>query len=377
MDEGDSRTRSRREVLAFAATATAGLAGCSALSTDGTDATTTPTTPPTNTQTPADVATESASAPYTDVYRETIPSVVFVRVYGSDGPLGQGSGFVHPDGRHVVTNQHVVAGADSVRVRFADGSWAEASVRGADVYSDLAVLRVETPDSATPLSLVDAEPAIGTQVVALGAPFSLGGSVSAGIVSGVDRSLPSQTGFSIPDAVQTDAAVNPGNSGGPLVSLDGRVVAVINSGQGENVNFGISAALTRRVVPALVESGEYEHPFMGVRLLDVTPAIAIANDLPEVTGIMVIDILPDGPAQGTLRGTDEGDTALGQSVPIGGDIILSLDGTPTPTQAALASYLATETSPGDVLETTILRDGERQTVSFELGVRPPPDSLSG
>jgi S1-C subfamily serine protease len=208
--------------------------------------------------------------------------------------------------------------------------------------------------------------------VALGAPFSFGGSVSAGIVSGVDRSLPSQTGFSIPDAIQTDAAVNPGNSGGPLVTLDGRVAAVINSGQGENVNFGISAALTRRVVPALVATGDYDHAYMGVRLVEVTPAVARANGLADARGILVADVLPNGPAAGTLRGSGGERTALGQRVPVGGDVILALDGRPTPTQAALASHLAIRTSPGDVLETRIVRDGEGRTVSFELGARPPP-----
>jgi S1-C subfamily serine protease len=311
---------------------------------------------------------------YTAVYRETIPSVVLVRVYGAGGPIGQGSGFVSPDGSHVVTNQHVVDGARSVRVRFQDGTWETARIRGTDVYSDLAVLATGTPAAVTALSLVDGEPPIGTEVVALGAPFSLGGSVSAGIVSGVDRSLPSQTGFRIPDAIQTDAAVNPGNSGGPLVSLDGRVVAVINSGQGENVNFGISAALTRRVVPALVDEGEYDHAFMGVRLIEVTPAIARANDLDAARGVLVADVLPDGPATGTLRGSDDEATALGQRVPVGGDVILALDGTPTPTRAALASYLAIRTSPGDRLAVTFLRDGRERRRSFELGPRPPPSS---
>jgi S1-C subfamily serine protease len=298
---------------------------------------------------------------YTAVYEETIPSVVLVRVYGPGGPLGQGSGFVFPDGSHVVTNQHVVDGGRTVRVRFHDGTWAEAELRGTDVYSDLAVLRVDAPETAPPLALVDREPPIGTQVVALGAPFSLGGSVSAGIISGVDRSLPSQTGFSIPDTVQTDAAVNPGNSGGPLVSLGGEVVAVI------------SAALTRRVVPALIERGEYDHAYMGVRLLDVVPAVAQANDLDRVRGVLVASVLPDGPAAGALQGSGREATALGQRVPVGGDVVLALDGRPTPSQGALATHLAIRTEPGDTLDVRVLRDGEERTVSFELGARPPPE----
>jgi S1-C subfamily serine protease len=376
MGSRDTDTRSRREILALAAGAAAGLAGCSSQSTDeptsdGAD-TATPATEEPNVQS---IVTEEP--PYETVYRETIPSVVLVRVYGDDGPVGQGSGFVHPDGSHVVTNQHVVEGGSTVRVRFHDGTWAEAEIEGTDVYSDLAVLSTETPSTATPLELVDEPAPIGTQVVALGAPFSLGGSVSAGIISGVDRSLPSQTGFSISDAVQTDAAVNPGNSGGPLVTLDGRVAAVINSGQGENVNFGISAALTRRVVPALVEDGSYDHPYMGIRLVEVTPAVAQANGLDAASGVLVVDVLEDGPADGTLQASEGGTTALGQSVPTGGDVIVALDGREIRTQADLASHLAVRTSPGETLEVRIIRDGETRTVSFELGERPPPNSELG
>ena len=375
-DSPDRSPVGRRRFLALAAAASTSLAGCSAPTRTSETTSTSPSGADATDAAPSATATQDVSLPddaYTAVYERTIPSVVLVRVYGPGGPLGQGSGFVFPDQSHVVTNQHVVDGAQSVRVRFHDGTWAEAEISGTDVYSDLAALAVDAPETARPLALVDSEPAIGTQVVALGAPFSFGGSVSAGIVSGVDRSLPSQTGFSIPDAVQTDAAVNPGNSGGPLVSLDGRVVAVINSGQGENVNFGISAALTGRVVPALVARGTYDHAFMGVRLLDVTPAVAIANGLDRVAGVLVTGVLRGGPAAGTLRGSGDEETALGQRVPVGGDVILGLDGRPTPSQAALASHLAIRTSPGDTLDVWVLRDGTEQTVSFELGSRPAPE----
>jgi S1-C subfamily serine protease len=373
MGSRDTDVRSRREVLALAAAGAAGLAGCSTQSTDEPTPDRSSTDTPTATGESTSQSRETDTSPYATVYRETIPSVVLVRVYGEDGPIGQGSGFVHPDGSHVVTNQHVVDGGEAVRVRFHDGTWAEAEIRGTDVYSDLAVLSTETPSTATPLELVDEPSPIGTQVVALGAPFSLGGSVSAGIISGVNRSLPSQTGFSISDAVQTDAAVNPGNSGGPLVTLDGRVAAVINSGQGENVNFGISAALTRRVVPALIEDGSYEHPFMGIRLIEVTPAIAQANGLDAAQGILVIDALEDGPAEGALRASEGGTTALGQSVPTGGDVIIALDGNRIRTEADLASYLAIEKRPGDTIDVRLIRDGTERTVSFELGARPDPE----
>ena len=310
--------------------------------------------------------------PYTRAYRAVIPSVVLVRVYRDDGRTGQGSGFVS-DGRHIVTNEHVVRGGSEVRVQFREGEWSVADVVGTDAYSDLAVLRVQNrPGYATPLSFVESEPPVGTRVVAVGAPFDLGGSVSAGIVSGQDRALPSRSGFTIPDAVQTDAAVNPGNSGGPLVTLDGDVVSVINSGGGDNIGFAISAALTQRVVPALVDTGTYEHSYVGIQLQEVSPLVAEANDLDRARGIIVVAAISGGPAEGVLRGSD-GQTAIsGTQVPVGGDVVVAVGDRAIRTQADFGSYLALETSPGDTVELTVLRDGERQTVRVTLGSRPSP-----
>jgi S1-C subfamily serine protease len=256
-------------------------------------------------------------------------------------------------------------------VQFRDGAWRVADVVGTDVYSDLAVLRVsDPPDAATPLPFVDAERPVGTRVVAIGAPFDLGGSVSAGIISGQDRGLPSATGFTIPDAVQTDAAVNPGNSGGPLVTLDGEVVGVINSGGGDNIGFAISAALTQRVVPALIDTGKYDHSYIGVQLRAVSPLVAEANGLDRARGVIVVETVTGGPAAGVLRGSDGQQTINGTQVPVGGDVIVGISDTEIRTQADLGTYLALETSPGDTVSMTVLRDGERQTVEVTLGTRP-------
>jgi S1-C subfamily serine protease len=365
--------RSRRWFLsALGAAAAVGVAGCSSTPTTNAADDPTPTVgvgdrdgePIGETVTP-----EGGVSPYTEVYRETISSVVLLQVSTSTG-TGQGSGFMW-DGNHVVTNQHVVEDANGIEVRFDEGEWREGSVVGTDVYSDLAVVRVEdVPDYATPLEVVGGDPPIGTEVVALGNPLGLGQSISSGIVSGLDRTLPSSTGFSIPDAIQTDAAANPGNSGGPLVMLDGRVAGVISAGQGDNIAFAISGALTNRVVPALIEDGEYGHAYMGIGLRPVTPTLAEANDLPAVRGVMVVSVVEDGPSDGVLQGASGGRFVDGVEVPVGGDVVLAMDGFAIPDSAALSAYLALEASPGDTIPVEVLREGQRRTVELTLGRRP-------
>lgn len=351
---------SRRDVLRLGAGAlAAGLAGCSeapsnqaATTGDGASGDS-----PSNRQ-------PGVESPYTEVYRESIDSVVLVRA-----DTGQGTGWVFDD-TVVVTNEHVVGAADSADVRFNDGEWREATVLGTDAHSDLAALRVEDPpEDATPLPLADAEPVVGQEVVAIGNPFALDGSVTTGVVSGTDRAIPAPTGFRIPDAVQTDAAVNPGNSGGPLMSLDSEVVAVINSGGGDNIGFGISAALTERVVPSLVEDGDYEHAYVGLSFTDVTPAVAEANDLGEARGLLVVSVDPNGPSAGVMQGSDETAVVDGRQVQVGGDVVLSVNGTEVQTFEDLLSLLALRTSPGETVTVEFLRDGERRTAEVELGVR--------
>jgi serine protease Do len=366
-------TRSRRGFLLGAAGTAAALAGCSSgFVGSTTDQQENPSDTPTDASGPGPGPSGEGTSPYTAAYEATVPSVAVIRAYGADGRAGQGSGFVY-DG-HVITNQHVVEGGETFEVGFADQDWREGEVVGADVYSDLAAVRVESvPDYATPLSFVEREPPVGTEVLAVGAPFGLGQSVSAGIVSGVDRSLSAANNFVIPDAVQTDAAANPGNSGGPLVDLDANVVGVVNSGGGDNIAFAVSAALSKRVVPALIESGQYTHSFMGVGLRPVTPVLAEGNDLPAVRGAYVASVRDDSPATGVLRGSDGSKTVNSVEVPTGGDVIRRLDETPIETLNDLSIYLALETSPGDELAVGIIRDGEERTVSLTLGERPSPE----
>ncbi|WP_251341403.1 S1C family serine protease [Haloplanus halophilus] len=345
----DSDTSRRRFLRAGGLALAAGVAGCGA-------------SPPTA----ADDA--SSVSPYTRVYRDAIDSVLLVRT-----DAGSGTGFVY-DRRHVVTNAHVVGEASAVDLRTSEGRWHEGDVVGTDPNSDLAVVAVDDlPEASSPLDLAEDPAVVGQEVVAIGNPFDLDGSVTTGIVSGVDRSIPAPTGYSIPDAIQTDAAVNPGNSGGPLAALDGRVVAVINSGGGEDIAFGISAALARRVLPALIETGSFEHAFLGVALTPVTPRLAAANDLDEPRGLLVVDVAPGGPAAGALRSSDP-ELIDGEGVPVGGDVVLAIDGRATDTTEALGSHLALRTRPGDAVSLTVLRDGSERTVEVELGARPTPGS---
>lgn len=372
----------RRGVLAALA---AGVAGCSAAETapeaaktGSTDADVRESTTSLSTATPAPepATARSPSAPpvagrYTDVYRSTIDSVVLIRVATEAGRGGQGSGFVYDD-EHLVTNEHVVADAESVLVQFGSGAYGEAEIVGTDVYSDLAVVRLPSmPDAASPLPLAQRDPPIGTRVVALGNPLGYDSSISAGIVSGVDRSLPGANNFTIPDAIQTDAPVNPGNSGGPLVDLDGAVVAVINSGGGDNLGFGISAPLARRVVPSLIEDGIYRHSLIGVQLAPVSPTMAQANDLDTARGVMVVDVQTDGPSDGILRGRQDTISRNGREVPVGGDVIIGMGGDRIASLNQLSSHMALETSPGDDVSVTVIRDGTRQQFEVTLGVRPP------
>jgi S1-C subfamily serine protease len=367
-------TRTRRGFLAACAAATGvALAGCSVATGDdeGPDGGggTADAASGGRTESPAPVADEGS---YVEAYRAVEDSVARVRVYTRNG-TGGGTGWLY-DEDHLVTNEHVVAGATDVYVRFPEGGWTRSEVVATDVYSDLAVLSLDAvPESATPLTLRRADPPVGTEVIAIGNPFQRTGSVSAGIVSGVDRTLRLPNDFSIPDAIQTDAAVNPGNSGGPLVALDGDVVGVINAGSGDNVGFAISAALTRRVVPSLVETGDYEHSYMGIRLVSVGPLVAEANGLEEGVGVYVDQVVEGTPSDGVLQGSTGETTVNGVSgVGVGGDVILAMDDTPIEQQEALSTFLALETSPGSTVDVTVLRDGREETVELTLGSRPEP-----
>ncbi|SIR80699.1 serine protease, S1-C subfamily, contains C-terminal PDZ domain [Haladaptatus litoreus] len=311
---------------------------------------------------------------YEQLYEETIPSVVSIYVTPQNVAegirTGAGSGFVYDHDGHVVTNQHVVGEASEVELRFSDGDWRTGNVVGRDINTDLAVVQVaDLPDYAHPLSIATGEPKPGQRVAALGNPMGLDGTITAGIVSGTNRSLPTGNGFAIPDTVQTDAAINPGNSGGPLVTLDGEVVGVNRARQGDGIGFAISAAIVARVVPDLVEDGHYRHPYLKISTIDVSPLVAEANGLAEPNGVLVVDVRL-GPASGAFIGCETVRELRGREIPVGGDVIVGVDGRSIRSHEELMRYLITETRPGERVEVALIRDGKQMNEWVTLGERP-------
>ncbi|UPM44585.1 trypsin-like peptidase domain-containing protein (plasmid) [Halocatena salina] len=328
-----------------------GLAGCSDVF-GGLNLNSSNESTPTPTSDQPTSTPEATDTEYTRVYRDTISSVVQLSVTNAAGQDGQGSGFLFRD-RHIITNAHVVSDMNEVHVRFSKGEWRSASITGVDPSSDLAVVTVQQlPDYPTPLSLRSDQPPVGTEVVAIGTPFGLEGSMTAGLVSGVDRLIPAPNDYTIPDAIQTSAPVNPGNSGGPLMDLAGQVVGVVSSGGGDNLAFAISAALIERVVPALIENGTYDHAALGVTVQSVTPEIAQQLGLDQPQGVVIRSV--QSSAADVLQQED---------------VIVRVEDTPINSRQELASFLALKTTPGDTIQITVIRDGTRQTVSVTLGTR--------
>jgi 2-alkenal reductase len=327
------------------------------------------------------------------VYIENLTSLGRTRL-GSSASVTEstGSGWVWDTRGYIVTNNHVVEGADQLNVTFSDGVVAPAEVVGTDPGSDLAVIRVD-PKA---VDLVPAEQGsiedvrVGGRAIAIGNPFGLVGTMTTGIVSAIGRSLNSDpqnaSSFSIPQVIQTDAAINPGNSGGPLLNEAGQVIGVnfqIRSASGSNtgVGFAIPINIAQRVVPALIEDGSYKHAYLGIRGQTYSPAWADALDLPaNLRGAYVIDVVTGGPAsRGGLRGATAGDTAIALGVdqsgiaylPAGGDLITSVDGEPVRQFDDLLVYLESHKSPGDAVTLTVVRSGGAETkVTITLGARP-------
>ena len=322
---------------------------------------------------------QRANCNYQQLYDNVSNSVVAINVSNETGPIGGGSGWVYETNdstAYVVTNWHVAFDATEIDVQFAGGEWREAEVAGSDFATDLAVLRVENaPESATALELAERPAERGQSVAVFGNPFGLEESISTGVVSGVERAVTVQypnnlTGV-IPNTVQIDAAVNPGNSGGPLVNCEGRVLGVNYAGVGPvdaGVNFAIDASVVREVVPTLVENGSYRHSFLGIRPVNVGPTLAEVNNLSVVRGVMVADVLPRSPADGELQGAPAIDKRTG--LPYDGDVILAADGEAIGDREDLLTFLLVETRPGETVNFTVLRDGMSRTVQVTLGERP-------
>ena len=322
------------------------------------------------------------------LYQQVLPGVVSITNSNQAG-TSLGSGFVFDSEGHVLTNQHVIEGSSEVEVGFTSGFKAHGTIIGSDTDADVAVIKVDAPaEQIHPLALGDSGALkVGEQVVAIGNPFRLSGTMTLGIVSGLGRTQPAHAApegggfFSTADIIQTDAAINPGNSGGPLFNLNGEVVGInqsirtdsfnttgnaVNSG----VGFSISINLVKRIVPYLIRDGKYEYPYLGISSSgDLSLAAIEALDLNTYTGAYVLDVTPGGPAD--QAGIRAGDTPT--SIPglnAGGDIITAIDGQSISTFDDLLSYLTINKSPGDTAVLTVLRDGQPVDITVTLGTRP-------
>lgn len=292
-----------------------------------------------------------------------------------------GSGFVYDNNGHIITNDHVVNGGGRVDVTFLDGTVYRASLIGSDPFTDLAVLYVEEvpPEKLVPLPLADSSAIrVGEQVAAIGNPFGLSGSMSAGIISGLGRLIPAQEAgdFSIPDVIQTDAPINPGNSGGPLLNMRGEVIGINSAiysttGQFAGVGFAIPSNTIDKVVPSLITAGSFQHPWLGVAGRDMTPGIAERLGLEEPRGFLVMEVVAGSPAEAAgIRGGDEDATIDGVPVKLGGDVIVSIDNQAVRKIDDILVYLQREKAVGDELQLTVLRDGQEMSFTAVLGARP-------
>jgi S1-C subfamily serine protease len=306
-----------------------------------------------------------------DIYDRTSESVVEIAASTSagGGQSAQGSGFVYDVEGHVITNQHVVAGAGEVNVRFSNGSSYAASVVGTDGSTDLAVLRVDAPAALLqPLELGDSSAVReGDAVVALGSPFGLEGTITSGIVSALHRQMTAPNNFTITDSIQTDAAINHGNSGGPLLDANGRVIGVnaqieSESGGNDGVGFAIPSNTVRRIADQLIETGVVEHAYLGVSLVTVEDGVAIES---------VRDGTPADEAG--LQPATGSRIEAGVEVPTGGDVVVEIDGVPISTSGQLQSAVAAK-RPGDTVTIVVLRDGDRREVEVTLAKQPPTAS---
>jgi 2-alkenal reductase len=324
-----------------------------------------------------------------NLYQQANPAVVYIEITADDGetvmPLGSGSGFVIDKQGHIVTNNHVVEQADDLQVTFSTGYVAKAQIAGLDLYSDLAVIKVDGPqDWLVSLEVGDSNSLqVGQRVVAIGNPFGLEGTMTAGVISALGRTLPTQIlesggRFSNPEIIQTDAAINPGNSGGPLLDTRGRVIGVntaIRSLTGVNsgIGFAVPVNTAKRIVPHLIEEGTYRYPYLGITSDTRFTVLELADPLglPVTHGVLVSEVYPDTAAgRGDLRGGDHQVDVMGMTVVAGGDIITAIDDYELRDFDDLIAYLVRDTEVGQQVVLTVIREGEELKIPVTLGERP-------
>jgi 2-alkenal reductase len=326
-----------------------------------------------------------------NIYERANPAVVNIDVAGGSDltEFGSGSGFVIDQAGHIITNNHVVDGADEIDVTFWDGSVAIARLIGADPYSDLALIKVSIePERLLPLPLGDSDQVkVGQRVIAIGNPFGLVGTMTVGIISGKGRTLPadgptsSSSSFSNPDIIQTDAAINPGNSGGPLLNSAGEVIGVNSAIRTDGTNransgvgFAVPSNTVKRVVKQIQETGRVSYPYLGVSVDSnhfTTGELAAELQLPVKQGVLIASVVDGGPAERAgLRGGDRQVTVRGIPVRAGGDIIVAIDGDAINNFDEMIAYLAAKKQVGQTVTVTIMRGTETLQVPVTLDERP-------
>jgi S1-C subfamily serine protease len=371
----------------------------------------------------SEIGTNPTQLTLPELFRKVEGSVVQVSTStdgdNANGKSGLGSGFIYDRDGHIITNYHVVASAivdtnrlvsingdSEITVTFLDGSAYNARVVGSDQFSDLAVLQLEGDnipyDKLVPLSIGDSIPLrVGEQVVAIGNPYGLSGSMTEGIISGLGRMIPSMpesptipddmaptvqspSTYSIPDIIQTDAPINPGNSGGPLLNTRGEVIAIntaifSTTGASAGVGFAIPSSTIKKVVPSLLATGTYQHPYIGIVGTAITPEIADVLGLKEAKGFLVTEVADKSPAhEAGIRGGGDNliRTLGGIEINREGDVILKVDDKSVRKIDDILTYLEREKNVGDTIQFTILRNGGTENIELTLGPRPVQPQVS-
>ena len=310
---------------------------------------------------------------------ESVVKIKVERIGSATDTDGMGSGFVYDNLGHIITNAHVVDGADKATVTFLDGSQYNAEIIGKDKFTDIAVIKVsEKPRLLHPLEIGDSSLLqVGEQVAAIGNPFGLSGSMTSGIVSQIGRLMAAQdSGFSIPDVIQTDAAINPGNSGGPLLNMRGQVIGIntaIQSISGEfvGIGFAVPSNTVSKIVPTQIEEGKYPHPWIGISGKDIDPDLARVLDLKQAKGFLVITVVDGSPAdKAGLKGMSQTQIINGEEYPADGDIIIWVDDIEVRKISDILIHLQREKSVGDEMVLGILRDGDFMHLTLKLVERP-------
>jgi len=333
------------------------------------------------------IAVYDAASP--SVVNITNRSTVYDLWFGAAPQEGTGSGFVYDDQGHIVTNYHVIEGADEILVTLADGQVYQAQVVGSDPTNDLAVLRVDTIGSANRVELPSAlvlgdssQLRVGQFVVAIGNPYGLQRTLTTGVVSALGRVIESpQDNQFIGEVIQTDAAINPGNSGGPMLDLSGQVIGINSqiispSGASAGIGFAVSANTVQRVVPKLIAEGYYPHPWLGIEPLSLSSSTVstlrqYGVELGADSGVLVLESTAGGPAdQAGIHGGNQYLRMGRYRLPVGGDIVVAVNDKAIAELQDLTVYLENNTTIGDTVQLTVLRDGQELTVTVTVGEEP-------